>query len=592
MQHSERAAQRESSRAKGRHGEGTARLRTLWLDEGGGWRTTLRGRQVLAEPRINKGTAFSDQERADLGLIGLIPAGHMTLEQQASRVYAQYLRQSSDLARNVLLNELHDRNEVLYFRLLSDHLSEMLPVVYTPTVGQAIENYSHEYRRPRGVYLSVDQPHLIEDSLRAPGLGADEVDLIVATDAGAILGIGDWGVGGMNIAVGKLAVYTAAAGIEPNRSLPVMLDVGTNRQSLLEDPMYIGNRHPRVRAADYDAFLAAFVAAVRTVFPRALLHWEDMDPANARRLLATYRNQLPSFNDDVQGTGAVNLAAVLAAVRATGLKLADHRIVVFGAGTAGIGIAEQLTAGLVAAGLTPDQARARFWAVDRFGLIVAGDDRVTEDQLSYARPAAEVAGWQHDDSAGGIGLAEVVRRVRPTVLIGTSARAGVFTEDIIREMAAHVSRPVIMPMSNPTQLAEARPADLLEWTDGRALVACGSPFPPVDYKGTRYIIGQANNALVFPGLGLGAIVTRASRITDGMLSAAGHAVASLVDLTAPGAPLLPEVAALRDTSLVVAEAVARAAIADGVARTDLGDDVPGRVRDLMWQPAYRPVRPA
>ncbi len=567
-------------------------MQTLWLDEDGAWRTTLRGRQVLAEPRINKGTAFTDKERAELGLVGLIPAGHMTLEQQASRVYAQFLRQASDLARNVLLNELHDRNEVLYFRVLADHLSEMLPVVYTPTVGQAIENYSHEYRRPRGVYLSVDQPELIEDSLRASGLGPDDVELIVATDAGAILGIGDWGVGGMNIAVGKLAVYTAAAGIEPNRSLPVMLDVGTDRQSLLEDPLYIGNRHPRVAAADYDAFLAAFVTAVRVVFPRALLHWEDMEPASARRLLSRYRHQLPSFNDDVQGTGAVNLAAVLAAVRVTGLKLADHRIVIFGAGTAGIGIGDQLTAAMVADGLTPGQARARFWAVDRHGLIVTGDDRVTEDQRGYARPAAEVAGWPRDEQTGGIGLAEVVRQVRPTVLIGTSARSGAFTEDIVRELAAHVARPVIMPMSNPTYLAEARPADLLEWTDGRALVACGSPFPPVDYHGTRYVIGQANNALVFPGLGLGAIATQASRITDGMLSAAGHAVASLVDLTSPGAPLLPEVEALRDTSLVVAEAVARAAIADGVAGTDLGDDVGSGIREIMWQPAYRAVRPA
>ena len=568
---------------------------TLRLDDDGAWRTTLRGRQVLAEPRINKGTAFSDEERAELGLIGLIPAGHMTLEQQASRVYAQYLRQSSDLARNVLLNELQDRNEVLYFRLLSDHLSEMLPVVYTPTVGQAIENYSHEYRRPRGVYLSVDHPDLIEDSLQAPGLGAEDVDLIVATDAGAILGIGDWGVGGMSIAVGKLAVYTAAAGIEPNRTLPVMLDVGTDRQSLLDDPLYIGNRHPRVAATQYDAFLDAFVAAVRRVFPRALLHWEDMDPANARRLLSRYRDQLPSFNDDIQGTGAVNLAAVLAAVRATGVKLTDHRIVIFGAGTAGIGIADQLTAAMVAAGLTATQARARFWMVDRHGLIVAGDDRITEDQARYTRLAAEAAGWRPDESIGGIGLAEVVSRVRPTVLIGTSARAGAFTRDIITDMAAHVSRPVVMPMSNPTQLAEANPADLLEWTDGRALVACGSPFPPVDYLGTRYVIGQANNALVFPGLGLGALASRAGRISDNMLSAAGHAVASLVDVSAPGTPLLPEVAALRETSLAVAEAVARAAFADGVARADLGDqgdDIAARVRALMWQPAYRPVRPA
>jgi malate dehydrogenase (oxaloacetate-decarboxylating) len=567
-------------------------VRTIWLDEEGAWRTTLRGRQVLADPRINKGTAFTDTERRELGLTGLIPAGHLTLDQQAGRVYAQYLRQSSDLGRNVLLNEVHDRNEVLYYRLLADHLSEMLPVVYTPTVGQAIETYSREYRRPRGVYLSAGQPGLIAESLEDSGLGADEVDLIVATDAGAILGIGDWGVGGMNIAVGKLAVYTAAAGIDPDRSLPVMLDVGTDRQSLLEDPLYIGNRHPRVPVAEYDEFLAAFIAAVRTVFPRALLHWEDMAPANARPLLARYRAQLPSFNDDVQGTGAVNLAAVLAAVRVTGIKLADHAIVIFGAGSAGTGVADQLAAALVAAGLTEAQARGRLWVIDRYGLIVSGDDRASRDQLRYGRDAAEVQGWPRDAGLGGISLAEVVRRVQPTVLIGTSGRPGAFTEDIVRDMAAHADRPVIMPMSNPTELAEARPADLIDWTGGRALVACGSPFPPVDFGGTRYVIGQANNALVFPGLGLGAIAVAASAITDGMLSAAAHAVASLVDTGAAGAPLLPEVTALRDTSLAVAVAVARAAEADGVARRHLGDDVEGEVRDLMWQPAYRPVRPA
>jgi malate dehydrogenase (oxaloacetate-decarboxylating) len=567
-------------------------VRTLWLDTDGAWRTTLRGRQVLADPRLNKGTAFSDPERAALDLIGLIPAGHMTLDQQAERVHRQYLRQSSDLARNVLLNELHDRNEVLYYRLLADHLSEMLPVVYTPTVGQAIENYSQEYRRPRGVYVSVDQPELIEQSLRAFGLRGDDVDLIVATDAGSILGIGDWGVGGMGIAVGKLAVYTAAAGIDPGRCIPVMLDVGTDRQSLLTDPMYIGNRHPRVPVAEYDAFMAAFVQAVRNVFPGALLHWEDMAPAHARRLLARYRGELLSFNDDIQGTGAVNLAAVLAAVRATKIELPEHRIVIYGAGSAGTGIADQLSAAMVAAGMTDEQARARFWAVDRYGLIVTGDDRLTEGQLRYGRDPAELASWQSGPEPDGIGLAEVVRQVRPTVLIGTSARGGAFTEAIVTQMAAHADRPVILPMSNPTELAEATPADLIAWTGGRALVAAGSPFPPVDYDGIRYVIGQANNALVFPGLGLGAIAAGAAEITDGMLSAAGHAVAGLVDTSSRGAPLLPEVAALRDTSLTVAVAVALAAVADGVATRELGDDVAGHVRALMWQPAYRPVRPA
>jgi malate dehydrogenase (oxaloacetate-decarboxylating) len=516
----------------------------------------------------------------------------MTLDQQAGRVYAQFLRQSSNLARNVLLNELHDRNQVLYYRVLADHLSEMLPVIYTPTVGQAIENYSHEYRRPRGVYLSVDQPQLIERSLVAYGLGADDVDVIVATDAGAILGIGDWGVGGMSIAVGKLVVYTAAAGIDPGRTLPVMLDVGTDRQSLLDDPMYIGNRHPRVPPADYDAFLAAFVAAVKKVFPRALLHWEDMATANARRILNRYRDALPSFNDDVQGTGAVNMAAVLGAVRATGVALPSHRIVIYGAGSAGIGIADQLTAALVAGGLSAAEARARFWAVDRHGLIVAGADGLSDEQRTFGRDSAEVADWQRDETLGGIALAEVVRRVHPTVLIGTSARGGAFTEDIVKDMAAHADKPVIMPMSNPTELAEARPADLIEWTGGRALVATGSPFPPVEYRGTTYAIGQANNALVFPGLGLGAIAVRATKITDSMLSAAAHAVASLVDISSGGGPLLPEVAALRDTSLTVAVAVAEAAIADGVATAKVPDDLLGYVHGLMWQPVYRPVRPA
>jgi malate dehydrogenase (oxaloacetate-decarboxylating) len=565
-------------------------VRTLWLDDDGAWRTTLRGRQVLADPRINKGTAFSDAERSELGLIGLIPAGHLTLDQQVSRVYAQYLRQASDLARNVVLNELHDRNEVLFYRLLADHLAEMLPVVYTPTVGQAIEHYSHEYRRPRGIYLSVDQPELIEQSLVASNLGPNDVDLIVATDAGAILGIGDWGVGGMNIAVGKLAVYTAAAGISPSRSIPVMLDVGTDRQSLLEDPLYIGNKHPRVPVAEYDAFVDAFVTAVQALFPRALLHWEDIGPANARRLLSRYRDQLLSFNDDVQGTGAVNLAAVLAAVRATGIQLPDHRIVIFGAGSAGTGIADQLSAALVVAGMTDDEARARFWAVDKYGLVIAGDAHLTDGQRRYGRDGSELAGWRRDQELAGISLAEVVRQVHPTVLIGTSARPGAFTEEIIREMAAHAERPVILPMSNPTELAEATPTDLIEWTDGRALVATGSPFPTVDYEGTRYFIGQANNALIFPGLGLGAIAAQASTITDGMLSAAAHAVADLVDTSKPGAPLLPKVEALQDTSVAVAVAVAEAASADGVAGRELGSDAAGKVRGMMWQPAYRPVR--
>jgi malate dehydrogenase (oxaloacetate-decarboxylating) len=567
-------------------------MKTVWTGDDGSLRTTLRGRQVLADPRINKGTAFSDEERHELGVTGLIPWGHSTLDGQVSRVYAQYQNQISDLARNVLLNEVRDRNEVLYYQLLTRHLTEMLPIVYTPTVGKAIEQYSHEYRRPRGVYLSVDQPEEIETSLRAPGLSPGEVDLVVATDAGAILGIGDWGVGGIGIAVGKLAVYTAAAGIDPNRALPVMLDVGTDRQSLLDDPLYIGNRRPRAREAEYDRFLEAFVTAVEKLFPGALLHWEDIGVSNARRLLDRYRYQTLSFNDDIQGTGAVNLAAVLAAARATGIGLAEHRIVIFGAGTAGTGIADQLTAAMLADGLSEDQARKRFWAIDRAGLLTTATTGLGPAQSRYARPEAEVSGWQRDDSIGGIGLAEVVRQVHPTILIGTSTRPGAFTEPVIRDMAAHCARPVILPMSNPTPLSEAVPADLIRWTDGRALVATGSPFPPVDHRGVRYVIGQANNALIFPGLGLGVIAARATQVTDNMLAAAAHAVSELVDTATPGAPLLPEVEAMRETSVAVAAAAARAAAADGVADASLDGDLPSRIRALMWEPVYRPVRPA
>jgi malate dehydrogenase (oxaloacetate-decarboxylating) len=546
---------------------------------------------VLSDPRINRGTAFDDDERRELGVTGLIPSGHVTLDQQCTRVYAQYRRQSTDLARNVYLTEVHDRNEVLFYRLLTSHLSEMLPIVYTPTVGLAIEQYSHEYRRPRGVYLSVDHPELIETSLRAAGLEATEVDLVVATDAGAILGIGDWGVGGIHIAVGKLAVYTAAGGINPDRALPVMLDVGTDRQSLLADPLYIGNRHPRVPADEYDRFMDSFVDAVGRLFPRALLHWEDIGVSNARRLLDRYAGRLLTFNDDIQGTGAVNLAAVLAAVRAAGTPLTAHRIVIFGAGTAGTGIADQLAAAMRAEGLTRHQASDRFWAIDRTGLLTTATPDMSDSQRRYARDHGQVAGWPADQQAGGISLAEVVRRVHPTILIGTSTMAGAFTEEVVREMAAHTRRPIILPMSNPTSLSEATPADVIRWTAGRALVATGSPFGPVDYAGTRYEIGQANNALIFPGLGLGVIAAQASRVTDNMLAAAAHAVASLVDTSAPGAPLLPRVEALRETSLTVAASVVRAAAEEGVATVPPGDNLDERLRGMMWQPDYRPVVP-
>ncbi|HSN06789.1 MAG TPA: NAD-dependent malic enzyme [Candidatus Angelobacter sp.] len=563
---------------------------TRWNSSTRAWETQLRGRLVLSDPRINKGTAFTQAERDELGLAGLLPPRVLTMDQQASRAYRQYLDQPSDLAKNTFLTALHDRNEPLFFRLLGDHLPEMLPIVYTPTVGDAIQRYSHEYRRPRGVYLSVEDPEGMERALRASGRGPDDVDLIIATDAEGILGIGDWGVGGIEIAEGKLNVYTAAAGINPSRTLAVMLDVGTNRQELLDDPLYLGVSHPRVGREEYDAFIDRYVTTASRLFPQALLHWEDFGTSNARRILQRYRSSTLTFNDDMQGTGAVTLAAVLSASAVSGVPLEEHRVVVFGSGTAGIGIADQLRDAMCGRGLSVEEATRRFWCVGRHGLLADDRTDLRDFQEPYARPAGEVADWDADAELGGIGLAEVVRRVQPTILIGTSARPGAFTEELVRDMASHVERPIVMPMSNPTDLAEAVPSDLLAWTDGRALVATGSPFAPVTYGGTTYEIAQVNNALVFPGLGLGVVVARASRITDGMFLAAAQAVAEIVDPTTPGASLLPQVGHLRATSAAVAVAVARAARADGVATGPADADLVEAVEGAMWQPEYHPVR--
>jgi malate dehydrogenase (oxaloacetate-decarboxylating) len=552
------------------------------------WETTSRGYSVLSDPWLNKGTAFTEPERAALGLTGLLPSRVLTLDQQAQRAYRQCSQQASDLDKNVYLTALHDRNEVLFYRVLTDHLSELLPIVYTPTIGEAIQQYSHQYRRPRGVYLSIDAPDQIETALRATELSADEVDLIVATDAQAILGIGDWGVGGIDIAAGKLAVYTAAGGVNPARTLPVMLDVGTDRPELLEDPLYLGLRHKRPAQEPYDAFIDAYVTAALKIFPRALLHWEDFGPGNARRILDRYRAHILTFNDDMQGTGAVNLAAVLAGARASQIPLTAHRVVIFGSGTAGIGIADQLRDAMTGDGLDPAAARARLWCLDRYGLLIDDMTGLRDFQVPYARPAGEVRDWPGHGSPSGIGLAEVVGRVHPTILIGTSTQHGAFTEPIVREMAAHVDRPVILPMSNPTTLSEATPPDLLTWTGGRALIATGSPFGPVTYQGITYQIGQANNALIFPGLGLGALLSRARRITDHMITVAARAVAGLTDTSTPGASLLPPIDDLRATSARVALAVAQAAAQDGVAEQP--SITAGAVDAAMWKPQYAPVR--
>jgi malate dehydrogenase (oxaloacetate-decarboxylating) len=552
------------------------------------WETTCRGYSVLSDPWLNKGTAFPESERAALGLTGLLPSRVLTLDQQAQRAYKQCSQQASDLDKNVYLTALHDRNEVLFYRVLTDHLSELLPIVYTPTIGEAIQQYSHQYRRPRGVYLSIDALDQIETALLATELSADEVDLIVATDAQAILGIGDWGVGGIDIAAGKLAVYTAAGGVNPARTLPVMLDVGTDRPELLEDPLYLGVRHKRPAQEPYDAFIDAYVTTALKIFPHALLHWEDFGPGNARRILDRYRAHILTFNDDMQGTGAVNLAAVLAGARASQISLTEHRVVIFGSGTAGIGIADQLRDAMTGDGLDPAAARARIWCLDRYGLLTDDMTGLRDFQVPYARPAGEVREWAGYGTGSGIGLAEVVRRVHPTILIGTSTQHGAFTEPIVREMAAHVDRPVILPMSNPTTLSEATPPDLLTWTGGRALIATGSPFGPVTYQGVTYQIGQANNALIFPGLGLGALLSRARRITDHMITVAARAVAGLTDTSTPGASLLPPIDDLRATSALVALAVAQAAAQGGVAEQP--SITAGAVDAAMWKPQYAPVR--
>ncbi|MGI5291467.1 NAD-dependent malic enzyme [Nonomuraea polychroma] len=544
-------------------------------------------RNVLDDPLLNKGTAFTLDERARLGLDGLLPPAVETLDEQAARAYGQFRRQPTDLAKNVFLGALQDRNEVLFHRLLADHMREMLPIVYDPTVAESIKNYSHEYRRPRGVYLSIDDIDGIERALGNAGLGRGDVDLIVASDAEQILGIGDWGVGGgAGIAAGKLAVYTAAAGIDPARVIPVALDVGTDNEALLNDRLYVGLRHARVRGERYDAFIDAYVSAATRLFPEAMLHFEDFGPGNARRILEKYTGRVPAFNDDMQGTGAIVLAVVLAAVRISGTPLREQRIVVFGAGTAGMGIADQLRDAMVRDGLDRESATRRIWAVDQQGLLCDDMPDLRDFQRSYARPGDEVAGWAMGGS--GVGLAEVVRRVRPTVLLGTSTAGGAFTEEIVKAMAAEVDRPVILPISNPTERMEARPDDVIRWTDGRALVATGVPADPVEHGGVTHVIGQANNAMVYPGLGLGTVVSRARRISDGMLQAAAEAVAGMVDVATPGASLLPEVENLRIVSATVAVAVARRAAEEGLARVELGNPVQ-QVQDAMWEPAYRPA---
>ena len=538
---------------------------------------------ALTNPLTNRGTAFTLEERAKLGLTGRLPSAVETLDQQVARCYRQLKSLTTDLHRYIYLDQLHSRNEVLYYRLLTDHLPEMLPIVYDPTVGEAIKMWSRDYRRSRAVYLSIDRIEDIEASFATLDMGPEDVDLLVVSDAEEILGIGDWGVNGTDISVGKLAVYTAAAGIHPERAIAVNLDCGTNNELLLNDPDYLGNRHSRIRGERYDEFIAEYLRVAAKLYPKALLHFEDFGPSNARRILVENRDKYRIFNDDMQGTGAIVMAAVVSGLKVTGQTFADQRLVVYGAGTAGTGMADQIHAAMVRDGLSEDEARRRVWLIDRNGLVTDDMPGLPGYQAAYARPAAEVVDWERH--GGTIGLLETVKQVKPTILIGTSTDHGAFTREVIETMSAGVERPIVLPLSNPTERIEAMPSDVIAWSKGRALVAVGIPVDPFTYDGTTYTIGQGNNALLYPGLGLGVIVSGASTVTDGMLLAAAQAVAGQVDPTELGAALLPPVENLRASSATVAVAVARQAEADSVA-TASHDNLIQAVQDAMWQPVY------
>jgi malate dehydrogenase (oxaloacetate-decarboxylating) len=561
---------------------------STYVDEDGNLQgeleVSLTGEMLLNTPLLNKGSAFSEEERQVFGLVGLLPTHIASIEEQLARTYGNYLRKQDDLERYIFLAELQDRNEVLFYRLLSEHLHEMCPIVYTPVVGLACQQYSHTYRRPRGLYISY--PHRDDIATILGNVPTEDVQVIVVTDGERILGLGDLGIGGMDIPVGKLTLYTACAGIHPATTLPILLDVGTDNQALLADPLYLGWHHERVRGADYDEFIEAFVQAVKHTYPRALLQWEDFAKGNARRLLNRYQQELCTFNDDIQGTGAVALAGLLAAVKRIGSTLHEQTVVILGAGSAATGIADQLLTAMTCEGLSPAAARAALWLIDRQGVVHTGRNDLEPEKASYAQPVERLAKWPRAGDAP-LGLQAVVEQVHPTILIGTVAQGGAFTEPIVREMARHTHYPIIFPLSNPTAKSEAIPADLIAWTEGRALVATGSPFPDVSYGEQTISIGQCNNMFIFPGMGLGILAAHAQRVTTTMFLAAAHALSACSPaLQSPTAPLYPPVEAVRDVAWQVAIAVGVAAQQAGVAEPTPLDELEQRVCAQMWAPHY------
>jgi malate dehydrogenase (oxaloacetate-decarboxylating) len=549
--------------------------------------TPLSGHELLDQPLLNKGTAFTAAERRELGLTGLLPPGVSTPEVQLARIYGNYRQKTSNLERYIHLVSLQDRNETAFYRLLNEHLVEMMPIIYTPVVGEACQAYSRIYRRPRGLYIAYPQRDSIDAALA--NLGPQDISIVVVTDGERILGLGDLGVGGMGIPIGKLSLYTVCAGIHPASTLPVILDVGTNNQELLNDPLYVGWRHERIRGAEYDAFVEAFVVALGKRFPRVLLQWEDFARHNAARLLERYRDRLCSFNDDIQGTGAVALAVAMAGAAAGGTRFADQRVVLLGAGSAAAGITRQLVTGMRSDGLSEDEARRRIWLVDAPGLVHSQQQDLDAFKTEFARPFDTVADWA--GAPGHIPLLEVVKRVRPTILIGAAAQPQAFNEAVVREMARHVTRPMILPLSNPTSKCEALPVDLINWTEGRALIATGSPFDDVEYQGRKIRIGQCNNAYIFPGVGLGVIAAQARRVTDAMFIAAARTLSELAPVRRdPSLALVPQLREVREVAQRVAVAVAVQAQRDGVADELPDDELVRRIDATMWTPEYLPYR--
>lgn len=550
--------------------------------------TPICGKLLLTTPQLNKGTAFTQEERKSFGLLGKLPNRVESLDEQVKRAYVQFLSYQTRLQQHIYLNNLHDKNQVLFYKLLSRYLGEMLPIIYTPIVGSAVKLYSREYRQPRGLYIAhSDQDH-IEEIIN--NRSNPEIDLIVVTDGEGVLGIGDQGIGGMDIPVAKLMVYSLCGGINPTRTLPVFLDVGTNNQALLDDPLYLGCRHPRISTEKYDLFVRRFVSHVKKQFPNAFLHWEDLGRDNARRVLDQYQNELCTFNDDIQGTGAVTLAALLAACDLTNLSLENHKILVYGAGSAGTGICDQIVDAMTRNGLSRTEALKKFWLIDRQGLLLEDDLDLTDAQKPFARANTEIAHWKtHANLLPS--LRETIHHIKPTILIGCSAQAGAFSQDIVEMMAKHCDRPIIFPLSNPDEKCEAKPADLLNWSNGTALIATGTAFHAVEYQNRMMQIAQCNNALVFPGIGLGILAIGAARLSQSMLWVAARALADCSPSKKDGfLPLLPSLDDAQAVAKHIAVAVAQCAIDEGLAQKNQEANLTELINNLFWEPRYLPFK--